>query len=54
MPGDVSLQINMGLVQCDDRPQAPFHGGERWPDLGRVIAEANRTIMRRIERKIGF
>ena len=55
MPGDEGLQINMGLVQCDDPdPERRFKAGKRWQDLDRAIAQTNRTIMSRIERKTGF
>jgi hypothetical protein len=53
MPDDEALQINMGLVQCDD-PARGFSAGQRWPGLDRAIGETNRTIMRRIARKTGW
>jgi hypothetical protein len=53
MPDDERLQINMGLVQCDDVDRG-FTAGERWPDLDRMVAETNRTIMSRIQRRTGF
>jgi hypothetical protein len=53
MPDDARLQINMGLVQCDD-PDRGFTAGQRWPDLDRMVADTNRTILRRIQHKTGF
>jgi hypothetical protein len=53
MPGDPSLQINLGLVQCTD-PARGMRAGRRWTPADALIAETNHTILDRIAAKTGI
>jgi len=53
MPDDDTLQIDMGLVQCDD-PARGMEAGARWPELDERIAETNAGIMDLIEARTGL
>lgn len=53
MPNNPDVQINMGLVQCDD-PIRGFHLGTKWTTLGRSIAETNLNIIDLIEARTGL
>lgn len=51
MPADPSLQINMGLVQC----QAPGHeAGRRWNQLDEEMRATNQRILEYIEESTGL
>ena len=52
-PPTASLQINLGLVQCTDARRG-MDAGRRWRRVDDLIADTNRTIMRRIARKTGL
>jgi hypothetical protein len=53
VPTDEGLQINMGLVQCED-PRRGMNAGRRWAPVDELVAETNRSIYDRIEAKTGF
>lgn len=51
MPADTSLQINMGLVQC----QAPGHeAGRRWDRIDDEMRDTNERILEYIEEATGL
>lgn len=53
IPGDTSLQINMGIVQVDD-PVRRFVAGARWTPIDAYIADTNFNIMDLIAAKTGL
>jgi hypothetical protein len=53
MPTDPSLQINLGLVQCRDRPRQ-MTAGRRWQHADDLIADTNHTILDRIATRTGI
>jgi hypothetical protein len=53
MPSDASLQIDMGLVQCDDAAR-DFQAGKRWGGLDRRIAETNFAIRDLMAQRTGL
>lgn len=50
---DPTLQINMGLVQCDD-PARGFEAGARWSGLDDRVAETNAGILALIAARTGL
>jgi hypothetical protein len=53
MPANPAVQINLGLLQCTD-PGRGMRAGLRWRRLDGLIAEANRTILERVEAAPGL
>jgi hypothetical protein len=53
VPTDASLQINLGLMQCTDDAR-DMEAGRRWDRVDRLVADTNRTIMRRIAETTGL
>ena len=53
IPGDGSLQINLGLVQCTDARRA-MRAGRRWAPLDTLVAETNQSVLERIAARTGY
>src|SRR5215218_6181875 len=52
-PANPGLQVNLGLVQCDD-PGRGMQAGGRWSPPDSLIADTNASINRRIAAKTGM